>query len=116
MYPVTLLLMRQATNNYQVPGQSLVIEKGQKIVIPVNSIHHDPKYYPDPDIFDPERFSTEEKSKRLNGTYIPFGDGPRLCIGTLLSISAGSQTFLVDTLVHTSHKKLIFVLRHPRKI
>lgn len=45
------------------------------------SIHHDPKYYPNPDIFDPERFSPEEKAKRPSGTQLSFGDGPRLCLG-----------------------------------
>jgi len=81
MYTISINILRRATKNYKVPGQSLVIEKGQKIIIPSYSIHNDPKYYPNPDTFDPERFSTEEKAKRLNGTYIPFGDGPRLCIG-----------------------------------
>ncbi|CAH1726368.1 unnamed protein product [Aphis gossypii] len=84
-YSITLIILRQATKNYKVPGQSLVIEKGQKIVIPILAIHNDPKYYPNPNTFDPERFSAEEKSKRLNGTYIPFGDGPRLCIGKRLA-------------------------------
>jgi len=73
--------MRKATQNYDVPGESLTIEKGQKITIPLYSIHHDPKYYPNPDTFDPERFTEEEKSKRPNGTFLPFGDGPRHCIG-----------------------------------
>ncbi|XP_022162554.1 probable cytochrome P450 6a14 [Myzus persicae] len=84
-YAITMIIFRRATKNYQVPGTSLVIEKGQKITIPVYSIHNDPKYYPDPDTFDPERFSTEEKAKRRNGTYLPFGDGPRLCIGKRLA-------------------------------
>jgi cytochrome P450 family 6 len=74
-------LFREVTEDYKVPGSSLVIRKGQKIIIPTYSIHHDPKYYPDPFKFDPERFSEEEKSKRPNGTYLPFGDGPRLCLG-----------------------------------
>jgi len=82
MYVVTNALFREAVKTYHVPGDSLVIEKGTKIMIPVNSIHHDPKYYPDPYTFDPERFSPEEKAKRQSGTYLPFGDGPRFCIGT----------------------------------
>ncbi|XP_060854428.1 probable cytochrome P450 6a14 [Rhopalosiphum padi] len=85
IYSITLIILRQATKNYKVPGQSLVIEKGQKIVIPIRALHHDPKYYPNPDTFNPERFSAEEKSKRPNGTFIPFGDGPRLCIGKRLA-------------------------------
>lgn len=74
--------MREATKDYTIPGESLRIKKGQKIIIPVSSIHNDPKYFSKPNIFDPERFNTEEKSKRPNGTFLPFGDGPRHCIGT----------------------------------
>ncbi|XP_022170501.1 cytochrome P450 6a2-like [Myzus persicae] len=81
MYLVTNALFREALKTYQVPGESLIIEKGTKIMIPVNSIHHDPKYYPDPYTFDPQRFSSEEKVKRQSSTYLPFGDGPRFCIG-----------------------------------
>ncbi|XP_060837497.1 probable cytochrome P450 6a13 [Rhopalosiphum padi] len=81
----TIILFRIATKTYQVPNSSLVIEKGQQIIIPNYSIHHDPKYYPNPDVFDPERFSLEEKSKRPSGTELLFGDGPRFCIGKRLA-------------------------------
>ncbi|XP_025206883.1 probable cytochrome P450 6a13 [Melanaphis sacchari] len=80
-YTIITALLRGATQNYKVPGESLIIEKGQKILIPIHSIHHDPKYYPNPHIFNPERFTAEEKSKRPSGTFLPFGDGLRHCIG-----------------------------------
>ncbi|VVC31925.1 Hypothetical protein CINCED_3A000677 [Cinara cedri] len=82
MYSITVNIIRQATQTFKVPGMdSFIIEKGQKIVIPMSSIHHDPKYYPNPKTFDPERFTKEEKSKRPNSTFLPFGEGPRHCIG-----------------------------------
>ncbi|XP_022165036.1 probable cytochrome P450 6a13 isoform X2 [Myzus persicae] len=81
----TIVLFRKATKTYHVPDSSLVIEKGQKIIIPTYSIHHDPKYFTNPDVFDPERFSPEEKSKRPSGTELLFGDGPRFCIGKRLA-------------------------------
>ncbi|XP_001952450.1 probable cytochrome P450 6a13 [Acyrthosiphon pisum] len=81
MYVVTNALFREAVKTYHVPGDTLVIEKGTKIMIPIYSIHHDPTYYPEPYIFDPQRFSPEEKAKRQSSTYLPFGDGPRFCIG-----------------------------------
>jgi cytochrome P450 family 6 len=58
-----------------------VLEKGIRTVIPILALHHDPKYYPDPERFDPERFSEEEKAKRHHYVYLPFGEGPRICIG-----------------------------------
>lgn len=56
-------------------------EKGHAFWIPIYGIHHDAEYYPEPDKFDPERFSDENKDNILPGTYIPFGIGPRNCIG-----------------------------------
>lgn len=83
MYSLTVVIFREATQQYYVPDESLLIEKGQKIIIPMHSINHDEKYYPNPETFYPERFSTEEKLKRSNGTFFPFGEGPRMCIGNL---------------------------------
>ncbi|XP_050528367.1 cytochrome P450 6k1-like [Daktulosphaira vitifoliae] len=48
-------------------------------------LHMDSKYYPEPLKFDPDRFSDEEKAGRTSGTYLPFGDGPRVCIGKRFS-------------------------------
>lgn len=58
-----------------------MFEKGEVVLIPVIGIHRDPKYYPNPDKFDPERFSDENKDKILPYSYMPFGVGPRNCIG-----------------------------------
>lgn len=87
-YPVVFALFRVATKSYSVPNDSLKIEKGQKIIIPIFSLHFDPRYFSDPEVFNPERFSTEEKAKRPNSVYIPFGDGPRICIGRYYYISS----------------------------
>jgi len=69
------------------------VEKGTQIFVPTLGLHHDPKYYPDPERFDPERFNEEEKKKRPHFSYLPFGEGPRICIGkchlTSLSDSCG---------------------------
>lgn len=64
----------------------LFIEKGTPVVLPMYAIHRDPKYYPDPEKFDPERFNDENKRKINPYTYVPFGVGPRACIGTRLAL------------------------------
>lgn len=50
-------------------------------MVPSIGFHYDPNYFPNPDKFDPERFSDENKSSIVPGTYLPFGNGPRNCIG-----------------------------------
>ena len=57
------------------------LEKGDMVLIPVYGIHRDPNNYPNPDEFDPERFSDKNKSKIKPYTYLPFGAGPRSCLG-----------------------------------
>ncbi|XP_059610505.1 cytochrome P450 6a2-like [Phlebotomus argentipes] len=81
MYPPGFNLFRAATNDYKVPNSSLLIPKGMQIFIPVYAIHMDPEIYPNPHIFDPERFSAENVQNRHPMAHIPFGDGPRNCIG-----------------------------------
>lgn len=65
----------------------MVVPKGTRVMIPVYSIHHDPEIYPKPEIFDPDRFTEENKSRRPHYAYLPFGSGPRNCIGKLESQS-----------------------------
>ncbi|KAL3280424.1 hypothetical protein HHI36_017906 [Cryptolaemus montrouzieri] len=85
-YPPLASLPRICTKDYKLPGTDLIIEKGVRIVIPVYGIQRDPDYYPNPEIFDPERFSEENKNNRNEFTYMPFGYGPRLCIGMRFGI------------------------------
>jgi len=75
-------LNRVVTKPYAIPETNVTLETGTKIVIPVQAIHYDAKYYPDPHTFDPERFSDENVQGLRPHTYMPFGDGPRFCIGT----------------------------------
>jgi cytochrome P450 family 6 len=58
-----------------------MLREGTPVYIPVMGIHYDPKYYPEPDKFDPERFTEENTNSRPHYTYFPFGEGPRICIG-----------------------------------
>lgn len=59
---------------------------GDLLSIPVYGIHRDEQYYPNPDKFDPERFSDENKDNIVPYTFLPFGAGPRNCIGSRFAI------------------------------
>jgi hypothetical protein len=80
-HPPASNITRVVTQPYTIPDTSAELEKGIRVVIPVYAIHHDPCYYPEPERFDPERFSDEAKFSRPHFTYLPFGEGPRNCIG-----------------------------------
>ncbi|EDW00823.1 probable cytochrome P450 6a13 [Drosophila grimshawi] len=96
-YPILPHLLRRTTKEYQVPGCSLILEKGIRVMIPVHSIHHDPEIYPDPERFDPDRFEVEAIKSRHPFAYLPFGQGPRACIGErfgLIQVKIGIATLL----------------------
>ncbi|KAK7789224.1 hypothetical protein R5R35_007049 [Gryllus longicercus] len=80
-YPPLPVLMRVCTKTFTEPETGALIEKGTPVQIPVYALHHDPEFYPDPARFDPDRFTEEQKAKRPNFVFLPFGEGPRVCIG-----------------------------------
>ncbi|KAL5491879.1 hypothetical protein EMCRGX_G017245 [Ephydatia muelleri] len=77
--PAPLAVGRMCTENIQLGG--LDIPKGTAVIVPVMSIHQDPKIWEDPMNFRPERFSAEEKERRPQLCHLPFGWGPHNCIG-----------------------------------
>ncbi|KAH8300219.1 hypothetical protein KR044_011746, partial [Drosophila immigrans] len=80
-YPILPHLLRRATRTYKIPDSDLTLDPGMRIMIPVYSIHHDAKLYPDPERFDPMRFEPDAVRSRHPFAYLPFGNGPRNCIG-----------------------------------
>uniref|UniRef100_A0A8D9F509 Cytochrome P450 6j1 n=1 Tax=Cacopsylla melanoneura TaxID=428564 RepID=A0A8D9F509_9HEMI len=81
LYPLTNTLFRECMEDFTIPGTDHVIEKGVFIHIPTSALHTDPNYWKDPETFDPDRFSEQNESLITPGSYLPFGDGPRICIG-----------------------------------
>ncbi|XP_059610494.1 cytochrome P450 6a2-like [Phlebotomus argentipes] len=96
-YPAVEMLARKAKNDYPIEGTSVTIPGNTLIFIPIYTVHHDSNIYPEPDKFDPERFSEENVRSRHPYTYLPFGEGPRNCIGMrfgLLQTRIGIITML----------------------
>lgn len=79
-------MSRKSTSSYIFStkvGTKVSIPKDQKIWIPIYAIHRDPSIYVEPDVFNPERFNEEVMRNKHPMFYLPFGDGPRNCIGTV---------------------------------
>jgi len=77
---------RLVTKETGVNLGSIHMPKYSAVIIPVESIHHDPEIYPEPEKFIPERFSPEQKANRNVVHYLPFGYGPRSCIAMRLAL------------------------------
>ncbi|KXJ79844.1 hypothetical protein RP20_CCG027717 [Aedes albopictus] len=67
-------------------GCRFTIEKGRTVMASVIGMHHDPKFYPEPEKFDPEPFSAQNRRDINPDTYLPFGIGPRNCIGSRFAL------------------------------
>jgi len=80
-YPPAGATDRACLIDYPIPGTDFVLKKGDAIAIPIISLHHDEEFFPEPEKFDPERFSPENKNKINPYAFLPFGQGPRNCIG-----------------------------------
>ncbi|TDG39455.1 hypothetical protein AWZ03_014124 [Drosophila navojoa] len=102
-YPIVPVLERECSpinkkRFYSLrPHAECYARRGMPVFISNLAIHHDPQYWPEPERFDPERFSAENKPKQTPMSYLPFGAGPHNCIGMhigMLQIKLGLIYFL----------------------
>jgi len=80
LYPPAWFMDREAIEEEYIGEEK--VSKGEIIALYTFGLHRSADYWEDPDSFIPERFSEENKSKIAANSYIPFGKGPRLCIGS----------------------------------
>jgi cytochrome P450 family 6 len=65
-----------------IPGTDVTIDVGTIVTIPAYALQNDPQYFPRPERFEPDRFNEQRcVSFKNKFVYLPFGDGPRKCIG-----------------------------------
>ncbi|KAJ0175353.1 hypothetical protein K1T71_009494 [Dendrolimus kikuchii] len=79
-YPPMGWLDRVATKEYQIDN-NLTIPAGSVIYVNTVGMHMDPEYFPEPEVYNPNRFLPGNDKSILPYTFMPFGDGPRSCIG-----------------------------------
>ncbi|XP_047508404.1 probable cytochrome P450 6a14 [Pieris napi] len=80
-YPPLRALFRRCNEDYKVPNTDIVIDKGTLLFIPIQAIQMDPEIFEDPEKFDPERFTPEKKATMHPCQWMPFGEGPKKCLG-----------------------------------
>lgn len=78
-YPPAWVLGRRVIKEFEVGGYR--IPRGSGLLVSQYVTHHDPRFFPDPFRFDPERWTPEAEAVRPDFSYFPFGVGPRSCIG-----------------------------------
>ncbi|XP_023934973.2 cytochrome P450 6B5-like [Bicyclus anynana] len=80
LYPGVPVNSREVMDDYTLPT-GLRLKKGDRIHIPMNFIQRHPRYFSEPDKFNPERFYGDAKKNITPFTFSPFGEGPRICLG-----------------------------------
>ncbi len=80
IYPPAYIFGRQAVRD--VTLGSFHVPKGQVVLVSPYMMHHNPKLFPNPDTFDPDRFTPEAEKELPRYAFMPFGGGPRICIGS----------------------------------
>ncbi|MDL4777346.1 MULTISPECIES: cytochrome P450 [Thermomonosporaceae] len=84
LYPPVWILPRLSLGEDEIGGYH--VPAGAKVMICPYTLHRDPRYWADPDRFDPDRFDTGRPGERPAYSYIPFGAGPRFCVGKNLGL------------------------------
>jgi len=87
-YPQAIFIDRVCVKEFELPaatpdGEPIILKPGDNIWFPTYALHHDSKYFPQPEKFNPDRFLNNEVN---NSVYIPFGVGPRICIGNRFAL------------------------------
>ena len=101
VYPPAWAIPRTAIAEDVIGGHR--IRRGTTVIVPIYALHHDERYWPDPERYDPTRFLPENTRGRHRSSYLPFGGGRRICIGTSFALMEAtlitammSQRFVYD--------------------
>jgi cytochrome P450 family 6 len=118
MFPPAFTTVRQAIADYKIPDSKHVIKAGTQVMIPNIAIHYDERYWKNPQEFNPDRFTAEESAERPNMAFMPFGEGPRNCIGmrfALVNVKFAIATIIKNFKVTLDTTKTVLPLKFDPK-
>ena len=87
LYPPAYAVSRVALHDIDLNGYQ--VHRGETVMIPTYALHRRTDYYPNPEMFSPERFTPEREKQLPRYAYLPFGAGPRICIGNHFAMMEG---------------------------
>ncbi|KXJ67788.1 hypothetical protein RP20_CCG012305 [Aedes albopictus] len=87
---------RKCTKDYTVANPDdgspmFSIEQDYSVWVPIYCFHHDPQYFPNPEVFNPDRFDHNNRQQITQAAYMPFGVGPRNCIGSRFALMSAKM-------------------------
>jgi cytochrome P450 len=109
LFPPAPVMSRQASEDTNLGPHK--VARGTRIVIPIWSLHRHKRLWPDPDGFEPERFTQDKVKARPRFAHIPFGGGARVCVGA--SFALLETTTILATLIRAFRFRPVPGL-HPR--
>nr|XP_026493408.1 cytochrome P450 6B6-like [Vanessa tameamea] len=112
IFPSLGFLMRKCAQKYTFEDLDLTIDEGVRVIIPIQAMQNDSKYFDNPNEFRPERFDPKNYNGENKYVYLPFGVGPRACIGERLGLMQ-SLAGLAAVLSRFTVRPAPSTLRHP---
>ncbi|ACL61512.1 cytochrome P450 [Methylobacterium nodulans] len=102
LYPPAPVIVRAALADVEIGGHR--VPRGTPVTVPIYAIHRHARLWDDPDRFDPDRFAPEAAKARDRYAYLPFGAGPRICIG--MSFAMLEAVAVLAVLIRSLHFRL----------
>ncbi|GAB1861241.1 Cytochrome P450 4C1 [Camponotus japonicus] len=110
LYPSAVMITRKLGNDVKL--QSYIVPAGTVLLLNIYGVHRDPNFWPNPDVFDPDRFLPEKIKNRHRYSYIPFSAGRRNCIGQRLALLM--MKAIIVPLIHYFYLEPIEYLKNIR--